>query len=136
MVACIDFFEMSEICRPKFIVRHSTTYFFILQLLYLRFCWKIIRGANIRGFLLLHVKCLCTKIHSTPGMWLQKNGAPRHFHRNVRQYLGDNFTNICIGRSSNNLWPLRSPDLTPLNFFLVGPIKRKSLQLASKKNGK
>jgi hypothetical protein len=24
MVACIDFFEMSEICRPKFIVRHST----------------------------------------------------------------------------------------------------------------
>jgi hypothetical protein len=24
MVVCIDFFEMSEICRPKFIVRHST----------------------------------------------------------------------------------------------------------------
>jgi hypothetical protein len=24
MVACIDFFEMSEICRPKFIIRHST----------------------------------------------------------------------------------------------------------------
>jgi hypothetical protein len=24
MVACIDSFEMSEICRPKFIVRHST----------------------------------------------------------------------------------------------------------------
>jgi hypothetical protein len=24
MVACIDFFEMSEICLPKFIVRHST----------------------------------------------------------------------------------------------------------------
>jgi hypothetical protein len=23
MVACIDFFEMSEICRPKFIVPHS-----------------------------------------------------------------------------------------------------------------
>jgi hypothetical protein len=27
MVACIDFFEMSEICRPKFIVRHSTNFF-------------------------------------------------------------------------------------------------------------
>jgi hypothetical protein len=26
MVACIDFFEMSEICLPKFIVRHSTRY--------------------------------------------------------------------------------------------------------------
>jgi hypothetical protein len=23
-MACIDFFEISEICRPKFIVRHST----------------------------------------------------------------------------------------------------------------
>jgi hypothetical protein len=34
----------------------------------LRVCSKIIRGANIRGFLLLHVKCLCTKIHSTLGI--------------------------------------------------------------------
>jgi hypothetical protein len=25
MVACIDFFGMSEICWPKFIVRHSTS---------------------------------------------------------------------------------------------------------------
>jgi hypothetical protein len=24
MVACSDFFKMSEICRPEFIVRHST----------------------------------------------------------------------------------------------------------------
>jgi hypothetical protein len=35
---------------------------------YLKFCSKIIRGANILGFLLLHVKCLCIKIHSTPGI--------------------------------------------------------------------
>jgi hypothetical protein len=28
MVACIDFFEMSEIFRPKFIVRHSTYFIF------------------------------------------------------------------------------------------------------------
>jgi hypothetical protein len=26
MVACIDFFEMSEICRPKFTVRHSINF--------------------------------------------------------------------------------------------------------------
>jgi hypothetical protein len=45
------------------------TVFKTLQLLYLiRLCSKIIRGANIPEFLLLHVKCLCTKIHSTPGM--------------------------------------------------------------------
>jgi hypothetical protein len=35
------------------------TIFKTLQLLYLRVCSKIIRGANIREFLLLHVKCLC-----------------------------------------------------------------------------
>jgi hypothetical protein len=32
MVACIDFFEMSEICRPKFIVRHSTLNHDLLKL--------------------------------------------------------------------------------------------------------
>jgi hypothetical protein len=29
MVACIDFFEMSEICWPNFIVRHSTYYILV-----------------------------------------------------------------------------------------------------------
>jgi hypothetical protein len=29
-------------------------------------------------------------------MWLQQDGASSHFHRNVRQNLDDNFTNICI----------------------------------------
>lgn len=27
-------------------------------------------------------------------MWFQQDGAPPHFHRNVRQYLNENFTNI------------------------------------------
>jgi hypothetical protein len=42
------------------------------------FCWKIIRGANIRGFLLLHVKCLCTKIYSTPCMFKLKIVSLKH----------------------------------------------------------
>jgi hypothetical protein len=41
--------------------RDLGTIIFTLQLLCLRFNWKIIRGANIRRFSLLHVKCLCTK---------------------------------------------------------------------------
>jgi hypothetical protein len=49
------------------------TIFKTLQLLYLRVCSKIIRGVNIRGFLLLHVKCPCTKIHSTPGIRREKS---------------------------------------------------------------
>jgi hypothetical protein len=50
----------------KIITKGFRYNFFTLKLLYLIFCWKIIKGANIRGFLLLHVKCLCIKIHSTP----------------------------------------------------------------------
>jgi hypothetical protein len=38
--------------------------------MYLRVCPKVVRGANIGGFLLLHVECLCTKIYSTPDMYL------------------------------------------------------------------
>jgi hypothetical protein len=38
MVAGIDFFEMSEICRPKFIVRHSTR----VSLLHYRYDYSIL----------------------------------------------------------------------------------------------
>jgi hypothetical protein len=53
----------------QYLEKDLGTFFFTLQHLCLRFCRKIIRGANIRGFSLLHVKCLCTKIHSTPCMY-------------------------------------------------------------------
>jgi hypothetical protein len=62
-------------------------------------------------------------------MWFQQDGVPPHFHRNNRQYLDDNFTNTCIiGWGSNNLWPPRSPDLTPLDFFLWGVLKERVYQ--------
>jgi hypothetical protein len=33
-----------------------------------------------------------------------------------------------LGRDSNNLWPPRSPDLTPLDFFLWGTLKERIYQ--------
>jgi len=58
-------------------------------------------------------------------MWFQLDGAPPHFAINVRQWLNENFQNKWIGRGSTIRWPARSPDLTPLDFFLWGYVKQK-----------
>lgn len=56
-------------------------------------------------------------------MWFQLDGAPPHYHREVRQFLNVNFQDRWIGRNGCHNWPPRSPDLTPLDFFLWGYIK-------------
>lgn len=58
----------------------------------------------------------------------QLDGAPCHFSAEVRAWLNLNFTGKWIGRASDQDdnfadWPPRSPDLTPLDFFLWGRIK-------------
>lgn len=58
-------------------------------------------------------------------IWLQQDGAPPHFGLNVRQFLNDTFHNRWIGRRGPIEWPPRSPDLTPLDFFLWGYLKNK-----------
>lgn len=55
--------------------------------------------------------------------WLQQDGAPAHNSRDVRQYLSERFPRKVIGTYSETPWPARSPDLTPLDFFLWGYIK-------------
>lgn len=58
-------------------------------------------------------------------IWLQQDGAPPHFAVGVRTYLDDTFPNRWIGRGGFIEWPPRSPDLTPLDFFLWGYLKGK-----------
>ncbi|XP_015437903.1 PREDICTED: uncharacterized protein LOC107193042 [Dufourea novaeangliae] len=53
-------------------------------------------------------------------MIYQHVGAPAHFATNVRAYLDNTFQDRCIGRGGPVAWPPRSPDMTPLNFFLWG----------------
>lgn len=55
----------------------------------------------------------------------QQDGAPPHFVAPVRQFLDDNFTGRWIGRRGPIEWPARSPDLSPLDFFLWGHLKSK-----------
>lgn len=53
----------------------------------------------------------------------QHDGAPAHFGRRVRAHLHRAFPDNWIGRGGPVNWPARSPDLTPLDYFLWGYIK-------------
>lgn len=56
-------------------------------------------------------------------MWFQHDGAPAHNAVNARQHLNEVFGNRWIGRNGPVAWPARSPDLTPLDFYLWGHMK-------------
>lgn len=56
-------------------------------------------------------------------VWFMHDGAPAHYSRIVRNYLDAEFPNHWIGRAGPIPWPSRSPDLTPIDFFLWGHIK-------------
>ncbi|GBM05154.1 hypothetical protein AVEN_197716-1 [Araneus ventricosus] len=56
-------------------------------------------------------------------MWFQQDGAPAHYVRDVRNYLDITFPNRWIGRGGPVAWPPRSPDLSCLDFLLLGQLK-------------
>lgn len=55
----------------------------------------------------------------------QQDGAPPHYAQPVRAFLDRMFPGSWIGRRGPIEWPARSPDLTPLDFFLWGHLKNK-----------
>ena len=57
--------------------------------------------------------------------YFQQDGAPPHYHRDVRACLDENLPNRWIERTDSIEFPPRSPDLTPLDFFLWGYVKDK-----------
>lgn len=57
-------------------------------------------------------------------MWMQLDGAPAHFRLTVREWLNAAFPGRWIGRGGPAAWPPRSPDITPLDFFLWGHLKQ------------
>ncbi|GBN27178.1 hypothetical protein AVEN_46569-1 [Araneus ventricosus] len=55
-----------------------------------------------------------------PDVIFQQDGAPPHWGMIVRDFLDENFPDRWCGRSGPIPWPPRSPDITPLDFFLWG----------------
>lgn len=56
-------------------------------------------------------------------LYFMHDGAPPHFRVTVRDHLNLVFPNRWIGRGGPIAWPPRSPDCTPLDFFLWGYVK-------------
>ena len=54
---------------------------------------------------------------------LMQDGAPPHFSCFVTDVLNEIFPDSWIGRGGPIPWPPRGPDLSPLDFFLLGYIK-------------
>ncbi|XP_074032655.1 uncharacterized protein [Leptinotarsa decemlineata] len=53
----------------------------------------------------------------------QQDGCPAHWAVSVREHLNRCFPSNWIGRDGPIPWPARSPDLTPLDFFVWGRVK-------------
>lgn len=64
-------------------------------------------------------------LESLRTMWFQNDGCPAHYARDVRAHLDRRFPGRWIGRLGPILWPPRSPDLNPLDFFYWGCLKDK-----------
>ena len=58
-----------------------------------------------------------------PHILFQQDGAPPHWGLKVREFLDKKFPARWIGRGGPIPWPPRSPDITPLDFFLWGYVK-------------
>lgn len=58
-------------------------------------------------------------------IYFQQDGAPPHYTRAVRELLNNTFPGRWIGRRGGIEWPSRSPDLSPLDFFLWGYLKNR-----------
>ena len=58
-----------------------------------------------------------------PWITFQQDGAIPHWVSDVRRFLDATFPSRWIGRDGPKPWPPRSPDITPLDFFLWGYVK-------------
>ena len=84
---------------------------------------RIIKGDNCLGMLQNYFIPQLEQLNLKDDIMFQQDGAPCHFALRVRQFLDQEFFNRWIGRGGQFYWPPRSPDLTPLDFFLWGHVK-------------
>jgi len=56
-------------------------------------------------------------------LWWQMDGCPAHNARRITNWLNQHYPGRWIGRYGSVHWPARSPDLTPLDFYVWGRLK-------------
>ena len=64
-----------------------------------------------------------TKDEENENCWYQLDGASAHSSGEVYNELNNMFDDRWIGRNGPWRWPARSPNLTPLDFYLWGHLK-------------
>ena len=62
-------------------------------------------------------------LYENSDVFYQQDGAFPHYHRDVRAFLVENLEGHLIGRRGTFGFPPRSPDLTPLDFYLWPSLK-------------
>ena len=62
-------------------------------------------------------------IYENTEVFYQQDGAPPHYHRDVRAFLDENLQGHWIGRRGTFEFPPSSPDLTPPDFYLWWTLK-------------
>uniref|UniRef100_A0A0N5C9I2 DUF4817 domain-containing protein n=1 Tax=Strongyloides papillosus TaxID=174720 RepID=A0A0N5C9I2_STREA len=68
---------------------------------------------------------LVPELVNTIGMWFQQDEATAHITMRTINLLKTIFSNRIISRNSEISWPLRSPDLSAVDFFLWGYLKER-----------
>jgi hypothetical protein len=56
-------------------------------------------------------------------MYFQHDGATPHYTRHVKEYLHESFSDCWLGHGGSIVWPPRSLDLTPVDYYLWGYMK-------------
>lgn len=62
-------------------------------------------------------------MNALAGMTFQNDGCPVHTSLIVKDFLNEEYGENWIGRNGPIKWPARSPDLTPVDFYVWGRAK-------------
>jgi hypothetical protein len=82
---------------------------------------------TVTGHLYLNMLELYALLQLPPQTILQHDRVPPHFCHHVKNHLDREMAERLIGRCGPISWSPRSPDLTPVDFFLVGLCEEHSL---------